>query len=134
MVQPTSRRNVLDRLRDRLLSFRDPQNGNRVIETVQLVVPAPQNASAAPDLIVGYAPGYRASWQTGLGESPPALIEDNDDPWIGDHCINPADIPGVLFTTHPIRLPNPKLQDVTVSVLNLFGVKPHAGISGRTIY
>jgi hypothetical protein len=57
------------------------------------------NAQDAPDLVIGYAPGYRASWQTTLGAVPSALIEDNTQRWSGDHCIDPEAVPGVLFTS-----------------------------------
>lgn len=51
----------------------------------------------APDLVIGYASGYRASWQTSLGAAPTPLIEDNLQHWSGDHCIDPELVPGVLF-------------------------------------
>jgi hypothetical protein len=57
-----------------------------------------------------------------LGGVPAAEIEDNNDPWIADHCINPADVPGVLFTSWPDDLGHPRLQDVTGMVLKLFGL------------
>jgi hypothetical protein len=53
---------------------------------------------------------------------PAAEIEDNNDAWIADHCINPADVPGVLFTSQPVRLDHPRLQDVTAMVLKLFSL------------
>jgi predicted AlkP superfamily phosphohydrolase/phosphomutase len=57
------------------------------------------HAEDAPDLVLGYAPGYRASWQTTLGGAPRLMVEDNRQPWSGDHCIDPAAVPGVLFTS-----------------------------------
>ena len=88
---------------------------------------------AQRDLIVGYARGYRASWQTALGSSPEALVEDNKDAWMGDHCINAADVPGVLFSNRKLSAGDPRLKDVTVSILQLFGVGPGPGMSGRKI-
>src|SRR6185437_14854318 len=125
---------TLANLREQLLAFRDPANGKQVIETVDPTNASVANARVAPDLIVGYARGYRASWQTALGGVPAPLIYDNTDAWIGDHCINPADVPGILFTNRQTANPNPGLRDVTVSVMNAFGVKAGAGMSGRSIY
>lgn len=125
---------LIETLRKQLLTFRDPANGRQVVEAVSATNPNPANASVAPDLIVGYARGYRGSWQTGLGGIPPSIIEDNVDAWIADHCINPADVPGVLFTNRPARCVHPKLQDVTVSVLQLFGIKPDPAMRGQSIY
>src|SRR5579884_2240124 len=93
----------------RRVPFRDPDNGRQVVE-----------AAVAPDLIVGYAPGYRASWQTGLGATPAPELEDNTDAWIADHCINPVDVPGVLFTTQKQSPEHPRLQDVTGMVVGAF--------------
>ncbi len=51
-----------------------------------------------PDLVVGYNKGYRASKQTILGAAPEdILIEDNNEPWSGDHCCDPELVPGVFF-------------------------------------
>jgi predicted AlkP superfamily phosphohydrolase/phosphomutase len=120
-------------LREQLLAFHDPANGRQVVETVHATNADAENASVAPDLIVGYSAGYRGSWQTGLGGIPAAVIEDNVDAWIGDHCINAADVPGVLFISRPTRERHPRLQDVTVSLLGLFGIRA-TGMSGHSIY
>ena len=82
------------------IAFRDPAGGHQVVETIS----APKQSDVAPDLIVGYARSYRASWQTALGGVPPALVEDNTDAWMGDHCINAADVPGVLFSSGRVRV------------------------------
>jgi hypothetical protein len=116
-----------------LLAFRDHDDGRTVIETAVLTH-APANAAVAPDLIVGYAPGYRASWRTALGQTAPREIEDNIDAWIADHCINAADVPGVVFTARPIRVPDPALKDLPVSILARFGIAPEPEMHGRSIY
>ena len=58
---------------------------------------------AAPDIIVGYAAGYRASWDTTTGKVPLQLIEPNIDEWTGDHCIDSRAVPGVLLSNRPLR-------------------------------
>jgi predicted AlkP superfamily phosphohydrolase/phosphomutase len=56
--------------------------------------------TAGPDLIAGFAPGYRASWQTAIGGIPEgAIVEDNLKKWSGDHCCDASLVPGVLFTS-----------------------------------
>jgi len=120
---------LLRKIGEELAAVRDPDNGKQIIETVH----APAPSKFAPDLIVGYARGYRASWQTALGGMPEALVEDNTDAWIGDHCINAADVPGVLFSSRKIRVDDPQLKDVTVSILDIFGIRAAPGMSGRGI-
>jgi predicted AlkP superfamily phosphohydrolase/phosphomutase len=134
IVRPGAEENaLLESVRSSLLAFRDPRDGRTVVETLA-AVHAPANAEVAPDFIVGYAPGYRASWRTALGQTGESEIEDNIDAWIADHCINSADVPGILLTSRPIRVPDPALKDLTVSILALFGAAPGRGMKGRPIY
>jgi predicted AlkP superfamily phosphohydrolase/phosphomutase len=54
--------------------------------------------AGAPDLLVGFSAGYRASWQTAIGGvTGGAAIEDNLKKWSGDHCCDASFVPGVLF-------------------------------------
>jgi hypothetical protein len=63
-----------------------------------------------------------------------AEIEDNNDAWIGDHCIDPAAVPGVLFTSRKTSPSNPRLQDVTASILKLYGIAPPPSATGRSFF
>jgi len=73
----------------------------------------PGNANGdAPDLVVGYEPGFRASWQTTLGGTPLSMIDDNAKKWSGDHCITPEAVPGVLFTSFQPENPLDSLQAI----------------------
>ena len=91
---------LLDEIVDGLRGWRD-HDDTAVIQHTYLgrdLYRGPM-AKDAPDLVLGYAPGYRASWQTTLGAVPRDLLEDNRQPWSGDHCIDPNAVPGVLFTS-----------------------------------
>ena len=73
----------------------------------------PGNANGdAPDLVVGYEPGFRASWQTTLGSVPGLLTEPNKRKWSGDHCIAPEAVPGVLFTSFKLDQAMPAISDI----------------------
>jgi len=125
---------LIERIRNGLLALRDSANGRAPIETVIVTDVTGSNARIAPDLIVGYSPGYRASWQSGVGGLSNATFEDNTDAWIADHCINAADVPGVLFTTRKVQPASPSLKDLPVSLLALFGIAPEPGMTGHSIY
>jgi predicted AlkP superfamily phosphohydrolase/phosphomutase len=125
---------VEQEVRRQLLDLRDPANGRRMIASVTATNPSPENRSIAPDLIVGYSAGYRASWQTALGEAPQGVVEDNDDAWIADHCIDPQEVPAVLFTTRAIHAKAPKLKDLPVSLLELYGIARPAQMTGRSVF
>jgi predicted AlkP superfamily phosphohydrolase/phosphomutase len=128
------RQAIIERLRTGLLALRDPANGRAPIETVVEIHVSGANARYAPDLIVGYAPGYRVSWQSANGDTGEATFADNNDAWIADHCINAADVPGVLFTTRKIAPADPRIKDLPVSLLHLFGLEPEPGMNGHSIY
>jgi predicted AlkP superfamily phosphohydrolase/phosphomutase len=85
----------------KLTEVLDPVTGEPMVVTVYEAdeIYQGQQTGSAPDLVVGYARGYRASWQTALGGVPQALVEDNAKKWSGDHCIEPSLVPGVLFTS-----------------------------------
>jgi len=78
----------------------------------------------APDIIVGYGNGYRASWATTQGQTPTVLVEDNLEEWSGDHCVDPDIVPGVLLTNLNLQSDAPRLTDLTVGILNYFDIKP----------
>jgi len=125
-------RAALAEIRRRLLEFRDPETGERVIQDVTTV--GPTTSPYAPDLIVGPAPGYRISWESALGESSAAILEDNTDAWIADHCMAAKAVPGSLLGTRRSRVADPALKDLPVTILSLFGVSAPAEMTGRDIY
>lgn len=127
-------KNAEQEIRQELLELRDPVNGRNMIESVNPSNPSPENRSIAPDLIVGYSSGYRASWQTALGEAPEGLVVDNDDAWVADHCIDPKEVPAVLFATREIRAKTPRLKDLPVSLLALYGIAQPAQMTGQSIF
>jgi predicted AlkP superfamily phosphohydrolase/phosphomutase len=85
----------------------------------------------APDLIIGYNEGYRASWDGVTGIVNDVVIEDNGKAWSGDHCIDPALVPGVLFSSLKLKRTDPSIMDVAPTVLGLFGIAPPAHMDGR---
>lgn len=60
-------------------------------------------ARFGPDLVVGYAAGYRASAETGLGKIPATALEPNTDHWGADHCMDAEVVPGVIFANRDLR-------------------------------
>ena len=71
---------------------------------------------------MGYHRGYRASWETAIGQVTESVFHDNTKAWSGDHCIDPALVPGVLFCNRYISTKAPRLMDVGPTVLDMFGV------------
>ncbi len=99
---------------DGLPQLQDPQTGlPAVLDVFDGALLYPDNANSdAPDLVIGYAPGFRASWQTALGAVPASLLDDNNKKWSGDHCITPEAVPGVLFTSFKTDAPLDSIRDI----------------------
>lgn len=88
----------------------------------------------APDLVVGYNEGYRASWEGVTGVVNETVLEDNTKAWSGDHCIDPALVPGVLFSSLKLKNPDPSIMDIAPTTLRLFGLEPPPHMDGRSLF
>ncbi|MEW6753126.1 MAG: alkaline phosphatase family protein [Candidatus Latescibacterota bacterium] len=124
---------LLAELEGRLLAWVDSETGRHVISRLTrpgLAFQGPHR-DAGPDLLVGYDRGYRSSWASPLGEFPPGVLEPNDRRWSGDHCIDHTQVPGVLLSNRRITLAEPALPDLTVAILDEYGVGPQPGMIGK---
>jgi predicted AlkP superfamily phosphohydrolase/phosphomutase len=136
IVEAADKQEVLDDIAKKLLEFRDPVTGDHVVDKVYFSATAYRghNLRLAPDIIVGFRRGYRASWQTALGAVPPVAIEDNNQAWIGDHCMAADEVPGVLLSNRKFRSTHPQMYDVPVTILNEFGVSAISGMLGQSVF
>ena len=87
----------------------------------------------APDLLIGYNAGYRASWDGATGVVTGPVFDDNTKAWSGDHCIDPRLVPGVFFCNRSIDSADPALIDIAPTALRLFGIDPPAYMDGRPL-
>jgi len=88
---------------------------------------------AAPDLVIGYADGYRASWDAAVGKATGTVFEDNRKAWCADHCVDPHLVPGVLFSSRPIEAEDPGIEDMAPTALRLFGIEPPGWMEGKSV-
>ena len=134
IVEPgTEAESLKDELRGKLVGLADPASGRIGITGVfdcDAVYAGPY-VDNAPDLIVGYGDGFRASWDSVMGKVTSQIFEDNLKAWSGDHCIDPRLVPGVLFCNHSIRESNLAIVDVAPTVLKLFGIPLPGHLDGK---
>jgi predicted AlkP superfamily phosphohydrolase/phosphomutase len=88
---------------------------------------------AAPDLIVGYNPGFRASWSSVTGTVMEDIFTDNTRAWSGDHCIDPRAVPGVFFCNKKVADEQLSIMDIAPTVLDLFGVDRPSYMDGQVL-
>jgi predicted AlkP superfamily phosphohydrolase/phosphomutase len=122
-------------LRDRLAGICDEADGQLAIQAAYdstQIYKGPY-LDAAPDLVIGYAPGYRASWGSVVGKVAQNVFEDNNKCWSGDHCVDPSAVPGVLFTNQKWQSQDPGIEDMAPTILRLFGVAPPRWMEGRVL-
>jgi len=113
-VSPDQRAALSEEIRAGLLALKGP-DGRPAIQQVSLQKEAFDGplSEYGPDLVVGYAPGYRASSQTGLGNWEDGIFESNTDHWGADHCIAAEAVPGVLFCSQGLaNFPHPSYRDI----------------------
>ena len=120
----------------RLEGLRDEETGEVAVTKVYDAAdvyrgPYTQNAI---DLVVGYNRGYRASWESVTGAITEKIFEDNMKKWSGDHCIDPAHVPGVLFCNRTLKDSHPAIIDVAPTVLTMFGVDTPKFMDGKSLY
>ena len=134
IVQPGEEADaLLAELREKLRGITDPANGQVAVREVfdtREVYSGPYRENA-PDLLIGYAAGYRAAWETVNGSVMGENFLDNTRPWSGDHCMDPREVPGVLFANRPILGDRHSIADVAPTILQLFGLPVPRHMDGR---
>ena len=125
-----------DEIREKLTALSDSQFDRLAVGHVYDTSEAYSGpySEEGPDLIVGFKEGYRASWTSITGAVTKAVFEDNSKSWSGDHCINPPDVPGVLFCSRKIKVNEATIMDIAPSVLDLFGVPIPSFMDGISLF
>lgn len=125
---------LVARLEKDMLELIDPRNGNNAISLVvntKRDFAGGDHLDVGPDMIVGYNYGYRSSWESPLGEFPREIFVDNDQAWSGDHSMDYRIVPGVLLTNRKIAIEDPALYDLTIAVLDEYGIAPLEAMIGE---
>jgi predicted AlkP superfamily phosphohydrolase/phosphomutase len=126
-IVPAAAREALAReIAGRLQATIDPATGQPAVTHAAVredAYPSRQHPELAPDVVVGYARGTRVSSDSALGVVAADVFSDNREAWSGDHSMDPAHVPGVLFTSRPLQRPAEGLRDLAGAILAEFGVR-----------
>lgn len=119
----------------KLNGLRDGEKNKTAVNTVydrDAIYAGPYRENA-PDLIIGYNEGFRASWDSVTGKVTRTVFEDNPKAWSGDHCIDPECVPGVFFSSLKMKDIAPSIVDIAPTVLDLFGLAAPGHMDGRSL-
>jgi predicted AlkP superfamily phosphohydrolase/phosphomutase len=128
---------IQDDLASRLLTLTDPKTGVRMVDAVYKSDDIYSGAFVgnAAELQVGLADGYRVSWQSTLGGSPPGIVYPNMKKWSGDHgSFDYKTTPGTLMSSRPLDDRRLSIMDIAPTVLKYFGVPIPSDIDGKPIF
>jgi len=137
-IVPSEQAEALKRdLSKKLVELRDPATGEPAIRTVYdaaAVYDGPY-AGNGPDLVIGYAEGYRAAWETARGCVAGEPFSDNIKAWSGDHCVDPALVPGLLASNRVLSTNGrpPHIMDIAPTVLAGFGIEKPEYMDGQAL-
>ena len=123
-----------DEIAAKLNTLTDPEHENQpVVKQVYNAVKiyAGPYKQDAPDLLVGFHIGYRASWETAVGQVTDTLFHPNMKAWSGDHCVDQSLVPGILFCNRTVEDAMTRLLDIGPTIMNLFGVEVPAHMDGK---
>ncbi len=135
-VAPGRERRALQlEIKDKLEALMDEKNGHHPIRRCILAQDAMKGpyVDDAPDMIIGYHEGYRASWNSAVGKITDQIIEDNTKSWSGDHCIDPDLVPGVFFSNWKLHDEKASMEDIAPTILSLFGLQRQPFHDGRVL-
>ena len=118
-----------------LQQLKDPKNGKQAVLAAYDSSRLYQGPfrELAPDIVVGYASGYRSSDQAAFGKFGDSIIGDRTDKWASDHCIDHSAVPGIVLMNRECRNPQPGIWDMASTILTAFGQELPQGMGGRSL-
>ena len=124
IVRGDERAALMAEISDRLRHIVDPEGNHAMVRSVYAgeTIYRGDRVADGPDLVVGFEPGYRASWQTALGGAPQGVVEDNRSLWAADHLVDPSTVPGVLASNIRISTGRPEGVELAPTVLECLDV------------
>jgi len=88
----------------------------------------------SPDIVIGFASGYRSSDESALGQFSKEVLSDNKRSWMADHCMDYREVPGILLSNRKIKYESPALYDLAPTILREFGIDPDDEMIGRALF
>ena len=139
IVKQSEAKDLLRKIREDFMEVRDPENGAKICNDAYITeeVHSGEYLDLEGDMLMGFAPTYRVSWDStfgGLGVEEDELggykassiCEDNDSLWSGGHVsVALPDVAGVFFSNRKLADMSQTVQALAIgpTVLNRIGVE-----------
>ncbi len=126
---------IIDEIIDELEKLKDPKTGKKVVNKAykREEIYNGESMKDAPDIIIGFNPGFRMSWQNAIGGFTKEVITDNDKKWVGDHLVDPKFVPGVLFANIELNSKSASQMDIVPTIFDALGLKESELIDGKSL-
>lgn len=126
---------LLQELKDQLELIMD--RGQQVVLSADLasvVFAGGERLEDAPDIVVGYNSGYGNSDESTQGRIPHEVLTDNlGGTFNGSHLMHPSVVSGTLLVNRRVTVDDPRLEDLTTSILDAYDVQPDPAMTGRPV-
>jgi len=135
IVNPIVKNSLLREIKNNLLALKDPDSGENIITKIyerEDIYSGPYLENA-PDLIIGYNRGYRASNVSASGGFTKETLIPNMGHWSGDHCMDFEFVPGILLSNKNIIAADPALNDLASTFLKIFNISVPEDMINREI-
>lgn len=135
IVTAEEKRKLLEELKAKLESIKDPQTGTQVVTNAFIAedIFSKDYLDRSPDIIVGCNKGYRISGSSAMGGMNPQIAADNMDWWSGDHCMNPMHVPATFISNFKINKEVPNITDMAPTILKYFGIDNPSTMNGKSL-
>ena len=117
------------------LSKLTDSKGNKVIHGVYPAtdVYSGPYCDSAPDIIIGTAEGYRASWGCVTGGIGANVLYPNERHWNGDHCHDSTLIPGSIASNITLNKKDATIIDIAPTILRALGIAKPEYMEGKSL-
>jgi predicted AlkP superfamily phosphohydrolase/phosphomutase len=125
IVPPAERQALIDEIDAALRATVDPATGMPAVTQVyqrDRVFSDGDRLATGPDIIIGWTEGVRTLGLSASGAVLGEVFTDNLEDWSGDHEWDHTTVPGVFFSSRPLKQPAASLLDVASTILTEFDI------------
>ena len=130
----TEAESLLREIKAKLEAERDQGNRPIVVADITADVYSGERLADAPDMQIGFNAGYGNSDAASTGRIPRDIYADNlKGGFNGNHLMAPEVVAGILLTNGVVRPGEHALEDLTVDILEKYGIEPGEGQDGHPV-